>query len=79
MAAPEALRTWHALDEVIMTLDGQEVRRLLDQERHGQRRLRMMLRLYNRVSRLRREREVAELVTIATDGMRKRARKARGG
>lgn len=61
----EVLRTWQALNATIMTLDLNQARALLEREKQAQRRLRVMLRLYSRYSKLRSAAEKAELGQLA--------------
>jgi hypothetical protein len=63
--ADEVLRTWQSLNARIMSLDLDETKLLLEREQLHQRRLRVMLRLYSRYSRLRSIKEKAELGKLA--------------
>lgn len=59
------LANWLQLNEVIMTLQESEVEELIAYEREHKARLRVLLRLYNRFSRLRSIREKRELAKDA--------------
>lgn len=63
--ADEILRTWQTLNAAVMTLDLRQAEFLLDRERSHQRRLRVMMRLYSRFSKLRSSAEKAELGQLA--------------
>lgn len=56
------LGNWTQLNLVIMQLTEKEVSELLEHERNTRGRLRVMLRIYNRFSKLRSLREKKELV-----------------
>lgn len=64
------LRSWHTLHDGIMELGEKEAGLLLQDERAGERRLHMLLRLHARLSKLRQDRERAELVELAARGLR---------
>lgn len=57
----QLLANWAQLNLVIMQLTEKEVLELLDHERYNRGRLRTMLRLYNRYSKLRSQREKREI------------------
>lgn len=61
----ELLGNWTRLNEVIMQLTEKEVADLLEHERNNRARLRAMLRIYNRYSKLRSQREKRELAKDA--------------
>jgi len=60
-----ALSTWHALQEYITGLDEKGCLQLLEAEKKGQCRLRMLLRIHSRLNRVRAHRERNELEKIA--------------
>lgn len=63
---PDALLgNWARLNEVVMQLTECEVAELLEHERNNRGRLRTMLRLYNRFSKLRGQREKREFAKDA--------------
>jgi hypothetical protein len=57
----EALRDWVALNKALMLMDEANIQTLLAHEKAHRARLRVMLRLYHRLSKLRATREKAEL------------------
>jgi len=59
------LADWASLNREIMQMSEEQVKALLDKERRQKARLRVMLRLYHRLSRLRGIREKAELAQAA--------------
>ena len=61
----ELLGNWAKLNEVIMNLNELEVQGLIEHERSNKARIRVMLRLYNRFSKLRSQREKRELAKDA--------------
>lgn len=69
MAHPEylegLLRNWAQLNVEVMVLAEEDVQALLDLEKAGRARLRTMLRVYNRLSKLRSIREKRELAQVA--------------
>lgn len=61
----DILNQWLQLNEQLMGMPETEVQRLLEVEKAGRARLRVMLRLYHRLSKLRSQREKRELATHA--------------
>lgn len=61
----EALRDWVALNKNLMHMTEYQIALLLEHERLNRARLRVMLRLYHRFSKLRSGREKAELGALA--------------
>lgn len=59
------LRNWAQLNVEIMVLQEEEVQKLLDLEKAGRARIRTMLRIYNRLSKLRSTREKREFAQVA--------------
>ena len=59
------MNTWRALNSKLSRLSDEQVLALLDQERAGRRRLRMLNRLHQRASYLRTTRERIELMQEA--------------
>jgi hypothetical protein len=55
------LSNWLKLNELIMELDEGEIAELFEHERNNKARLRIMLRLHNRFSKLRGQREQREI------------------
>lgn len=66
MSKPEdILNNWTLLNKQLMALDEKAVHQLLEAERAGRSRVRVMLRIYNRYSKLRSQREKLELARAA--------------
>jgi len=63
--ADELLRNWVVLNQKLMSLDEKNVVQLIEHEKKHKARIRILLRLHNRFSRLRGERERAELASHA--------------
>lgn len=61
----EILDKWIELNGALMTMEEPEVLELLEAERKGKARLRVMLRIYHRLSKLRSHREKRELASSA--------------
>ena len=61
----EILDKWIELNFALMDMEEPEVTQLLECERKGKARLRIMLRLYHRLSRLRSQREKREIAACA--------------
>ena len=61
----ELLKDWALLNKQVMTMPEAQVAELLEAEKQGRARLRVMLRLYHRLSKLRGIREKAELAQVA--------------
>lgn len=59
------LKDWHRLNRELMELPENEILELMELEKHGRARLRVMLRLFNRFNKLRAQREKVELAGIA--------------
>ena len=57
----DILNNWTLLNKQLMALSEQQVHQLLEAERGGRGRVRVMLRVYNRYSKLRSQREKLEL------------------
>ena len=72
-----ALKTWHSLDAVIMDASEGDAVALLEREKARGRRIRILLRIHSRITKLRGRREVQELMELSTGGDRGGKKKAR--
>lgn len=61
----EVLDNWTRLNEFLMSVDEPRVVELLEAEKSGKARLRVMLRIFNRLNKLRATREKLELGKLA--------------
>lgn len=61
----DLLKDWALLNKQVMTMSESQVAKLLEVEKKERARLRVMLRLYHRLSKLRGIREKAELAQVA--------------
>lgn len=61
----DILNNWTALNKQLMALNENSVHQLLETERANRGRIRVMLRIYNRYSKLRSQREKLELARAA--------------
>lgn len=61
----EVLDNWARLNEFLMSVDEPRVVELLEAEKSGKARLRVMLRIFNRLNKLRATREKLELGKLA--------------
>lgn len=57
-----ALVSWKTLNEVVMELDETELKKLLQTERANKRRSNMITRIHKRLTKLRSQRELKEMV-----------------
>lgn len=55
------LKNWAVLNKAVMTLTEAELKKLLEQEQSERARLRVMLRIYNRYSKMRSIREKTDM------------------
>jgi hypothetical protein len=67
------LHSWHSLHAKIMDLGEEAVLQALEREKCGKRRMHILNRLYSRYSKLRAERELAELMELAAGKSRGKA------
>lgn len=59
------LKNWTILNKIVMELSEEELATLLEQEQSERARLRVMLRIYNRYSKLRSVREKIDMAKVA--------------
>ena len=63
--AMDILNRWIELNAALMSMEEPEAAKLLEAERKGKARLRVMLRIYHRLSKLRGQREKREIAACA--------------